>query len=86
MNGPTHYRKAEVLLLEAEKASPERKATLAARAQAHATLAAACATLDASVFADHGQVADADAWSEVTTTEPTLPEKTKSPGRGIITG
>ena len=79
MNGPTHYTKAQNLLAEAVKASPDRKATLAARAQAHATLALAAATLGVPDSGVHQAGTHKD-WTEAMKAEPEVPEKKPSTG------
>lgn len=68
MNGPQHYREAEVQLQAAQDMGANAPVSEAAHlryAQVHATLALAAATIDAA-FALEGPIGDADAWEEVT--------------------
>lgn len=66
MNGPQHYREAE---RDIDRANNESIADgfaqfLIARAQVHATLALAAATMDAVVI--EGEQANAEQWRELT--------------------
>lgn len=73
MNGPTHYRKAEQYLADAEKSGSERKPILAALAQGHALLALAAATVDVAPARQDPpwtRSGDAPDWSDAMTGEP----------------
>ena len=67
MNGPDHYRCAELRLSEAHRAGAalDYAAFLMAEAQVHATLALAAATLH-SGSGDNGSGASSDQWREAT--------------------
>ena len=65
MNGPDHYRYAELRISEAHRASPDYAPFLMAEAQVHATLALAAATLH-SGSGNNGSGASSDQWWEVT--------------------
>lgn len=64
MNGPEHYREAERLLTRAADAETAVALYLLSRAQVHATLALAAATVDASGFGVPGEVRNEAAWRE----------------------
>lgn len=70
--GPEHWRKAEALLIRAESPSVRRLTTeahrLLARAQVHATLAAAAATIELAQVIDSGENGIRPDWIEVTST------------------
>lgn len=90
MDGPTHYRKAENLLAQADHevslgaAGKERASQYAAVAQVHATLALAAAKLDVAVVDAAGAaLSNVDEWANVMETEPEEPEK-KDPKRGVF--
>ena len=69
MNGPDHYRCAELRMWDAIHATlddvSDDAALLMAEAQVHATLALAAATLH-SGSGDNGSGASSDQWREVT--------------------
>ena len=65
MNGPDHYRYAELRISEARRVSPDYAPYLMAEAQVHATLALAAATLH-SGSGDNGSGASSDQWREAT--------------------
>lgn len=72
MNGPDHYRYAELRISEARRVSPDYAPFLMAEAQVHATLALAAATIHGSgapygvTIRDNGSGASSDRWREVT--------------------
>jgi hypothetical protein len=84
VNGPEHYREAEIRLAEAALQRRggflEDAACEAAMAQVHATLALAAATASADVLAHHFESEDeANAWARATTpTTPTTPSRKDS--------
>ena len=67
MNGPDHYRCAELRVSEAHRAGADLDyaALRMAEAQVHATLALAAATLH-SGSGDNGSGASSDQWREAT--------------------
>ena len=67
MNGPDHYRCAQLRISEAHRAGAalDYAAFLMAEAQVHATLALTAATLH-SGSGDDGSGAPSDQWREVT--------------------
>ena len=65
MNGPDHYRYAELRISEACSAAPDDAAFLMSEAQVHATLALAAATIH-SGSGDNGSGASSDQWEEAT--------------------
>ena len=67
MNGPDHYRCAELRISEAHRAGAalDYAAFLMAEAQVHATLALAAATLH-SGSGDNGSGVSSDQWWEAT--------------------
>ena len=74
MNGPTHYRCAQLRISEAHRAGADLDyaAYLMAEAQVHATLALAAATIHGSgapygvTIRDNGSGASSDQWREAT--------------------
>lgn len=65
MNGPDHYREAQLLINRSEVCPVESASYYLAAAQVHATLALAAATLH-SGSGDNGSGASSDQWWEVT--------------------
>ncbi len=69
MNGPEHYKEAERLTNLAHDMADQddqvRADFIVARAQVHATLALAAATVDVGMTYD-GSIGDEQAWAEAT--------------------
>ena len=72
MNGPDHYRYAELRISDAYRAAPDDALFIMAEAQVHATLALAAATIHGSgapygvTIRGNGSGASSDRWREVT--------------------
>ena len=75
MNGPEHYRAAELLLAEAGQQAGEASARSIATAQVHATLALAAATAVGMAGPD------LQAWADVAATKPSA-SKPEAPSAG----